>query len=85
LVRQWANLWQVEQLIWQKLVRRSGADQADFQVLDTLPVPVCGLKRYKQRHIFIDDVLIEPQVCYCASKDCIISGSKAVCELRPMV
>lgn len=76
LVRQWANLWQVEQLIWQKLVRGSGADQADFQVLDTLPIPVCGLKRYKQRHIFTDDVLIEPQVGYCASKDWYYFGVK---------
>ena len=76
LVRQWANLWQVEQLIWQKLVRRSGADRADFQVLDTLPIPLCGLKRYKQRHIFIDDLLIEPQVGYCASKDWYYFGVK---------
>jgi hypothetical protein len=70
LVKQWANLWQVEQLIWQKLVRTSRADQADFQVLDTLPLPLCGLKRYKRRHIFAaDDVLIEADVGYCASKD----------------
>ncbi len=26
LVRQWANLWQAEQLIWQHLVKQSGAD-----------------------------------------------------------
>ena len=69
LVRQWANLWQVEQLIWQQLVRDSGADQATFQVIDTLPIPVCHLKRYKQRHILCDDVLVEPDVGYCASKD----------------
>jgi hypothetical protein len=75
-VRQWANLWQVEQLIWHKLVRRSGADQADFQVLDTLPLPLCGLKRYKQHHIFTDDVLIEPDVGYCASKEWYYFGGK---------
>lgn len=76
LVRQWANLWQVEQLLWQKLVRRSGADQADFQVLDTLPIPVCGLKRYKRRHILTDDVLISPDVGYCASKNWYYFGVK---------
>jgi hypothetical protein len=76
LARQWANLWQVEQLIWLKLVRESGADQADFQVLDTLPIPLCGLKRSKQRHIFTDDLLVEPQVGYCASKDWYYFGVK---------
>lgn len=70
LVRQWANLWQVEQRIWQHLVQHSGADQAPLQIIDTLPVPVCGLRRYKQRAIFPeDDVLLEPDVGYCASKN----------------
>lgn len=76
LVRQWANLWQVEQLIWQQLVRDSGADLAEIQVIDTLPVPVCRLKRYKRRQILIDDILVEPDVGYCASKDMHYFGVK---------
>lgn len=69
LVRQWENLWQVEQLIWQQLVSDSGAHRAEFQVIDTLPIPVCGLKRAKRRRILTDDLLIEPDAGYCASKD----------------
>ena len=76
LVRQWANLWQVEQRVWQALVARSGADQAAYQVLDTLPIPLCGLKRYKRRRIFSDDLLVEPDVGYCASKDWTYFGVK---------
>ncbi len=76
LVRQWANLWQVEQLIWQQLVSDSGAHRAEFQVIDTLPIPLCGLKRYKSRHILVDDLLIEPDVGYCASKDLYYFGVK---------
>lgn len=76
LVRQWANLWQVEQAIWQVLVKRSGADQALIQIIDTLPVPICAIKRYKRRHIFWDDVLLEPEVGYCASKDWFYFGFK---------
>ena len=69
LVKQWANLWQVEQMIWQQLVRQSGAHQASWQVIDTLPLPVCRLQRYKRRRILCHDVLVEPDVGYCASKD----------------
>lgn len=76
LVRQWANLWQVEQEIWQVLVRRSGADQSAIQIIDTVPVPICKIKRYKQRHIFCDDLLLEPEVGYCASKDWYYFGFK---------
>ncbi|MFQ5419351.1 MAG: IS982 family transposase [Anaerolineae bacterium] len=76
LVRQWANLWQVEQVIWQQLVRESGSDLAQVQVIDTLPIPVCRLKRYKQRRILCDDVLVEPEVGYCASKDMHYFGLK---------
>jgi hypothetical protein len=76
LVRQWANLWVVEQHIWQELVRLSGADQSTIQVIDTLPVPICGLRRYRRRRIFCDDVLLEPEVGYCASKDWYYFGFK---------
>ncbi len=76
LVRQWANLWQVEQMLWQKLVTTSGAHLATYQVLDTLPLPLCGLKRYKHRRIFCDDLLAEPDVGYCASKNLYYFGMK---------
>ena len=76
LVRQWANLWQVEQVIWQVLVQRSGANDSAIQVIDTLPVPICKIKRYKRRHILCDDVLLEPEVGYCASKDWYSFGFK---------
>lgn len=76
LVRQWANLWQVEQAIWQVLVQRSGADYSAIQVIDTVPVPICKVKRYKRRHIFCDDLLLEPEVGYCASKDWFYFGFK---------
>ncbi len=76
LVRQWANLWVVEQLIWKELVRLSGADQDSIQVIDTVPVPICGLRRYPRRRIFCDDVLLEPEVGYCASKDWFYFGFK---------
>ena len=70
LVRQWSNLWQVEQAIWQALVKRHGADQCIYQIIDTIPIPVCALRRYKGRHIFPDDdLLLEADVGYCASKD----------------
>ena len=38
-------------------------------MIDTLPIPVCRLKRYKGRHILCHDMLVEPDVGYCASKD----------------
>ena len=84
LVRQWANLWQVEQLIWQQLVRDSGADLAEIQVIDTLPIPICRLKRYKRRQILTDDVLVEPDVAIVPAKTCIISGSKVAFALQLM-
>jgi len=76
LVRQWTNLWQVQQVIWQAIVQRSGADHSAIQIIDTLPVPVCQVKRYKRRHIFCQDVLLEPDVGYCASKDWYYFGFK---------
>ena len=83
LVKQWSNLWQVEQLIWRQLVRESGSARATLQVIDTLPVPVCRLKRYKKRRIFSDDILVEPDVGYCASKDEYYFGVKGGIRIAP--
>ena len=75
-VRQWANLWAVEQILWQTLVADSGANQSPCQGIDTLPIPLCHLKRYKGRRIFSQDVLVEPDVGYGASKDEFSFGMK---------
>jgi hypothetical protein len=44
-VRQAANLWLVKAVIQQRLTRVSGQAQDPVQVIDTLPVPVCGYTR----------------------------------------
>ncbi len=44
-VRQAANLWRVKALIQQRLTRSSGQAQARIQIIDTLPLPVCGYTR----------------------------------------
>lgn len=69
LVRQWQNLWRVKQLIWQAIVRESGAWADPIQLIDTVPVPVCHPKRARQRHVFLDDLVYQPAYGYCASKD----------------
>lgn len=69
LVRQWANLWQVKQQIWQAIVRDSGQDRDPVQTIDTVPLPVCHRKRAERRQIFQGDLLGEPDYGYCASKD----------------
>ena len=81
LVRQWNNLWQVKKSIWQQLVHQSGAYRADFQVIDTLPIPICSLKRYKLRNILVDDLLLQPDVGYCASKDFFYFGFKGAIRI----
>jgi hypothetical protein len=76
LVRQWANLWQVEVVIWQALLNDSGARYDTFQVIDTLPVPLCRLQRAARRCIFIQDIIVKPDIGYCASKDEFYFGVK---------
>jgi hypothetical protein len=44
-VRQAANLWQVKVLIQQRLTQVSGQSADPVQIIDTLPVPVCGYTR----------------------------------------
>jgi hypothetical protein len=69
LVRQWQNLWRVKHDIWQQIVHDSGLGHDPVQVIDTLPVPVCHVRRASSRKIFCDDVLCQPSYGYCASKD----------------
>lgn len=44
-VRQAANLWQVKALIQQRLTQVSGQSADPVQIIDTLPLPVCGYTR----------------------------------------
>ena len=44
-VRQAANLWRVKVLIQQRLTQVSGQRDDRVQIIDTLPVPVCGYTR----------------------------------------
>ena len=47
-VRPAANLWQFKELIHQRIVEGCGQRTADWQVIETLPVPICktsGAKR----------------------------------------
>lgn len=76
LVRQWANLWRVKMIIWQAIVEDSGACYDTVQVIDTVPVPLCRLQRAARRRIFVGDLLVEPDVGYCASKDEFYFGVK---------
>ena len=44
-VRQAANLWQVKAAIQQRLTQGSGQAADPVQIIDTLPLPVCGYTR----------------------------------------
>jgi hypothetical protein len=44
-VRQAANLWQVQAAIQQRLAQVSGQSADPVQIIDTLPLPVCGYTR----------------------------------------
>lgn len=44
-VRQAANLWYVKVLIQQRLTQGSGQSADPVQIIDTLPLPVCGYTR----------------------------------------
>jgi hypothetical protein len=70
-VRQSANLWQVKAWMQQHLVTRLCGHQAQVQIIDTLPLPICKLARRKRRKIFRTDAIFEfprPTKGYCAAK-----------------
>jgi hypothetical protein len=71
-VRQAANLWQVKALIQQRLTSVSGQAQEPVQVIDTLPLPVCGLTRAPRDRCF----KTEADYGYCAAKDLHYYGFK---------
>lgn len=51
-VRQAANLWQVKAAIQQRLTLISGQANDPVQVIDTLPLPVCGYTRARRDRCF---------------------------------
>ena len=71
-VRQAANLWQVKAAIHQRLTIVSGQAADPVQVIDTLPVPVCGSTRAARDRCFKPDA----DYGYCAAKDLHYYGFK---------
>ena len=51
-VRQAANLWQVKAAIQQRLTQVSGQAADPVQIIDTLPLPVCGYTRSRRDRCF---------------------------------
>lgn len=64
-VRQAANLWQVKAAIQRRLTQISGQATDPIQVIDTLPLPVCGLSRAPRERCF----KLQADYGYCAAKD----------------
>ena len=71
-VRQAANLWQVKAAIQQRLTVVSGQADDPVQIIDTLPLPVCGYTRSARDRCF------KPQADYgfCAAKQLKYYGFK---------
>lgn|SRR5574341_1628638 len=63
-VRQAANLWQVKAAIQQRLTVVSGQADDPVQIIDTLPLPVCGYTRSGRDRCFKPDA----DYGYCAAK-----------------
>lgn len=81
LVRQWANLWVVEEALWQAILREAGALRDPHQVIDTIPLPICGQTRAARRHIFRGDLWLEPDYGYCEAKDWHYFGFKGALRI----
>ena len=71
-VRQAANLWQLKAAIQRRLTIVSGQADDPVQVIDTLPLPVCGLTRAPRDRCFKP----EADYGYCAAKDLHYYGFK---------
>ena len=71
-VRQAANLWQVKAAIQQRLTIASSQAAEPVQVIDTLPLPVCGYTRSGRDRCFKP----EADYGYCAAKDLYYYGFK---------
>ncbi len=71
-VRQAANLWQVKAAIQQRLTLVSGQAADPMQIIDTLPLPVCGYTRSRRDRCFKPDA----DYGHCAAKDLTYYGFK---------
>lgn len=71
-VRHAANLWQVKAAIQHRLTVGSGQAQDPVQIIDTLPLPVCGYTRSARDRCFKP----EADYGYCAAKDLKYYGFK---------
>jgi len=71
-VRQAANLWQVKAAIQQRLTIVSGQADDPVQIIDTLPLPVCGYTRSARDHCFKPDA----DYGFCAAKQLKYYGFK---------
>jgi hypothetical protein len=71
-VRQAANLWQVKAAIQQRLTIVSGQAADPVQIIDTLPLPVCGYTRSGRDRCFKP----EADDGYCAAKALYYYGFK---------
>ena len=71
-VRQAANLWQVKTAIQQRLTVISGQADDPFQLIDTMPLPVCVYTRAKRDRCLKPDA----DFGYCAAKDMHYYGFK---------
>ena len=68
-VRQCANLWSVKMWMQQRIVACLEGHQAQYQIIDTLPLPICKLARRHARKIFRSEPVFEfppPSKGFCA-------------------
>jgi hypothetical protein len=80
-VRQAANLWQVKAAIQQRLTVVSGQAADPVQVIDTLPLPVCGYTRAARDRCFKP----EADYGYWPPKTSTITASNSACESPVLV
>ena len=71
-VRHAANLWPLKAAIQHRLTVVSGQAQDPVQIIDTLPLPVCGFTRSRRDRCFKP----EADYGYCAAKDLHYYGFK---------
>jgi hypothetical protein len=77
-VRQAANLWAVKAALQRRLTVVSGQATAPVQILDTLPLPVCGYTRSARDRCFKP----EADYGYCAARDLYYYGFKLGLRIR---
>lgn len=71
-VRQAANLWQVKMLIQSAITQISGEADDPFQIIDTMPMPVCVYTRSQRDRCFQTDA----DYGYCSAKEMHYYGFK---------